>query len=80
MGKVDKQKKKETRQIVFAKLSGVMEEYRNNFKEKRFKSKLKKVSRMFADDIIKATAKSEKLKNKEAASAQENIAEPVITQ
>jgi hypothetical protein len=35
---------------------------------------------MFADDIIKATAKSEKLKSKEAASAQENIAEPVIAQ
>ena len=80
MGKIDKQKKKETRQIVFAKLSGVMEEYRNSFKEKRFKSKLKKASRLFADDIIKATAKSDKLKSKEAASAQENIAEPVIAQ
>jgi len=64
MGKVEKQQKKETRQIVFAKLSGVMEEYRNSFKEKKFKSRLKKASRMLADDIIKATSKNGKSKTK----------------
>lgn len=64
MGKVEKKQKKETRQIVFAKLSGVMEEYRNSFKEKKFKSRLKKASRLLANDIIKATSKNGKSKTK----------------
>ena len=54
--KLNKKRKKETQQLVFQKLFVVMEEYKNELKEKKLISRLQKVSKVFAADIIKASA------------------------
>ena len=52
----NKKRRKETQKMLFVKLSNAMEEYKSNLKEKKLVSNLKKVSKLFAADIIKATA------------------------
>lgn len=54
--------KKETRQEVFEKLSGALVEYKSKLSEKKFQEKLKKASRLFATDIVKAIKKDRKRK------------------
>lgn len=57
---VKKPTKKETRKEVFEKLSGALAEYKSKLDEKKFENKLKKASRLFAGDIIKAIKKDRK--------------------
>jgi hypothetical protein len=52
--------KKETRKEVFEKLSGALAEYKNDLNGKKFESKLKKASKLFATDIVKAIKKDRK--------------------
>jgi hypothetical protein len=61
--------KKETRKIVFKKLSDAMAEYKNALKEKKVVNNLKKVSKIFAADIVKAAVKQNRRvkKNKKQA-------------
>ena len=63
-GKRNKKRKKETQQLVFEKLFGVMEEYKNDLKEKKLISRLQKVSKFFATSIIKADNKNRKYKKR----------------
>jgi hypothetical protein len=58
---VKKPTKKETRKEIFEKLSGALAEYKNKLDEKKFENKLKKASRFFAADIVKAYKKDRKL-------------------
>ena len=68
MGKAKKLRKKETKQAVFAKLSGIMEDYKKEIGEKRVLSRFRKFSKQLAADIMKASTnedeKSKKQKNK----------------
>ena len=57
---VRKPTKKETRKEVFEKLSGALAEYKSRMDEKKFENKLKKASKLFAVDIIKAMKKDRK--------------------
>lgn len=57
---VKKPTKKETRKEVFEKLSGALAEYKGKLDEKKFENKLKKASKLFAVDIIKAIKKESK--------------------
>ncbi|MEP6948180.1 MAG: hypothetical protein ABI863_02850 [Ginsengibacter sp.] len=52
--------KKETRKEVFQKLSGALAEYKSKLNEKKFENKLKKASKLFAVDIVKALKKDRK--------------------
>jgi hypothetical protein len=52
--------KKETRKEVFEKLSGALAEYKSKLDEKKFENKLRKVSKLFAVDIVKAMKKDRK--------------------
>lgn len=61
--KVTKLSKKKISESVYEKIAGSLAEY--NLQGKKFDSKLKKVSRLFAVDIAKATRKKEKAKAKE---------------
>ena len=60
--------KKDARKDIYKKLENALNEYRDQFREKRFEAKLKKASRLFADDlgkrIKKNKDKSKKKKNK----------------
>lgn len=60
---VKKVTKKELRKQVYEKLAGALAEYKNGLNEKKFDSKLKKVSKVFALDIAKAV-KNGKQRNK----------------
>jgi len=81
-----KRRRKETQKIVFEKLSGAMEDYKKDLKEKKLITYLKKVSKTLAADIIKATAnkngKSKKAKKKneatEALQAVELFSAPLV--
>jgi hypothetical protein len=53
--------KKETQKEVFEKLSGALAEYKNKLDEKKFENKLKKASKLFAVDIVKAFKKERKI-------------------
>lgn len=55
--------KKELRQQVYEKIAGALAEYKMGINEKKFDNRLKKVSRIFAQDISKAV-KNGKQKNK----------------
>jgi hypothetical protein len=56
--------KKKVRKQIYAKLAGALAEYKSGLKEKRFKSNLKKASRLFAADIAKTIGKKkEKAEN-----------------
>src|SRR5450432_2380368 len=57
---IKKPTKKETRKEVFEKLSGALAEYKNKLDEKKFENKLKKASKLFAVDILKAIKKDRK--------------------
>lgn len=67
--------KKEARKIIFEKLSAALAEYKNNFKEKRFNSNLKKASKLFAGDILN-TINKKKVKL-EKPTKKKNIQVPV---
>jgi hypothetical protein len=56
--------KKDLRKQVFEKLAAALSEYKAGINEKKFDNRLKKVSRIFAQDIAKAV-KSGKRKNRE---------------
>jgi len=49
--------KKQIRQEVFTRLSGALEEYKNKLGEKKFQTKIKKASKLFAVDLTKAFKK-----------------------
>ena len=57
---VKKPTKKETRKEVFEKLSGALAEYKSKLDEKKFENNLKKASKLFAVDIVKAIKKDGK--------------------
>jgi hypothetical protein len=70
--KLNKKRKKETQQVVFQKLFVVMEEYKDELSEKKLISRLQKVSKSFAADIIKTSAN----KNGEAKKSKKKAKEP----
>ena len=57
---IKKPTKKETRKEVFEKLSGALSEYKGKLNERKFENNLKKVSKLFAVDIVKAIKKDRK--------------------
>jgi hypothetical protein len=59
-GILKKPTKKETQKEVFEKLSGALAEYKSKLDGKKFKNKLKKASKVFAVDIVKAIKKDHK--------------------
>ncbi|MEO8763671.1 MAG: hypothetical protein ABI416_05260 [Ginsengibacter sp.] len=59
-GIVKKHTKKETQKEVFEKLSGALAEYKSKLDGKKFETKLKKASKLFAVDIVKAIKKDRK--------------------
>jgi len=63
--------KKETRKEVFNKLSDALSDYKNKLDEKKFENNLKKASKLFAVDIVKALKKD--LKKGHAVKALEKI-------
>ena len=56
--------KKQAREIVFNKLAGALDEYKEEIKEKKFKANLKKASKLFAADIAKAENRKEAVKER----------------
>ena len=56
--------KKEAQKAVFEKLSGALAEYKNKLAKKKFDSNLKKASKIFAADLVKAFKKDRKSKRK----------------
>ena len=54
---------------MFEKLSGALAEYKNKLDKKKFESNLKKASKIFAVDIVKALKKERKSKRKTKAAA-----------
>ena len=73
MNKIEKQvqvkgiTKKEARKVIFEKLSGALAEYKNKLDKKKFESKLKKASKLFAVDIAKASRKNSQEKKAKKA-------------
>ena len=57
---IKKPTKKETQKEVFEKLSGALAEYKSKLDEKKFENKLKRASKLFAVDIVKAIKKDRK--------------------
>jgi len=66
---VKKITRKEAQKAVFEKLSGALAEYKNKLDKKKFESNLKKASKIFAVDIVKALKKERKSKRKTKAAA-----------
>jgi len=66
--KIKKLTKKQVRQDVLTRLSGALEEYKTKLGEKKFATKIKKASKLFAVDLTKALRKHAKAidKNKPA--------------
>ena len=58
--KEKKQARKKTQKVVFNKLSVALAEYRGAIKEKKLENNLRKVSRILAEDIVKAEKKKTK--------------------
>lgn len=58
--------KKEGRQLVYNRLVVALAEFKTGIKDKKFESNLKKASKLFADDLVKAANKT-KQKDKKAA-------------
>ena len=56
--------KKEAKTIVYNKLAEALSDYKKEIKPKKFESKLKKASKLFATDIAKASDKSKPAKVK----------------
>ena len=62
---VKKISKKDARKLIYNKLAMALAEYKDLVKEKRFTSNLKKISKLFADDIVKSSKKMNgKIRNK----------------
>jgi len=59
--------KKQTRKIVYKKLSNALVEYKIDLSEKKITNNLKKLSKVLATDIVKADKKLNKKKNKSEA-------------
>lgn len=72
--------RKETQKIVFEKLSGALEEYKSGLKKKKLVTNLKKISKLFAADIVKAATKqngkAKKLKKKAEKDKQVQTSQP----
>lgn len=51
--------KKKTRDLVFEKLSTAMNEFKADINEKKLNAELKKISKNFAEDILKASKKKQ---------------------
>jgi hypothetical protein len=62
---VKKVSKKEIRKQVYEKLAGALAEYKTGIKEKKFDSRLKKVSKIFALDIAKAVKNGQQKNRRE---------------
>ena len=54
----NKVSKKEVRKVVYEKLAGALAEFKDTVSEKKFRSKLKKASKLFAVDIAKAARRT----------------------
>ena len=52
--------KKQAKKEVFQKLSGALAEYKNRLDKRKFQSKLKKATKLFAVDIARAIKKENK--------------------
>jgi hypothetical protein len=52
--------KKQARKLIYVKLAAALAEYKSTIKEKRFVTKLKKVSKLFANDFAKSVNKANK--------------------
>ena len=59
----DNPSKKEIRQLVHNKLAEALVEFQPLIKRKKFNNKISKATKLFADDIIKASRKG-RIKNK----------------
>jgi len=53
--------RKQARKLVYDKLAGALAEFKDTVNEKKFRSKLKKASKLFAVDIAKAAKKLPKV-------------------
>ena len=71
---VKKITKKEARKVVFEKLSGAMAEYKNKLDKKKFENNLKKASKLFAEDLVKAFKKDRKNNRKIKAAGKKEVA------
>lgn len=58
--------KKSARQLVYDRLVVALAEFKTGIKDKRFEANLRKASRLFADDLVKASAKVKDKKKKSA--------------
>ena len=56
----EKISKKEARKVVYEKLASALAEYKGGLSEKKFRNKLKKATRLFAEDIAKASKQQSK--------------------
>lgn len=69
-GAVKKKPKKELQHLIFLKLSEALEQFKSALKPKKTEAILKKMSKLFAAEIVKATVKkknnNKKSKKKEA--------------
>jgi len=72
---VKKITKKEAQKVVFEKLSGALAEYKSKLDEKKFDNKLKKASKLFAIDIVKAFKKDRKTNRKMKVNDKKEIAD-----
>jgi hypothetical protein len=52
--------KKDAQKEVFEKLSGALAEYKSNVNKKKFETKLKRASKLFATEIVKSIKKDRK--------------------
>ena len=62
----DNTSKKEIRQLLYNKLADALVEFKPLIKRKKFDNKINKATKLFAEDIIKASRKS-RIKNKKVS-------------
>ncbi|MEO6313428.1 MAG: hypothetical protein ABIU63_17515 [Chitinophagaceae bacterium] len=65
--------RKEARKAVFEKLSGAMAEYKSKLDKKKFENNLKKASKLFAGDLMKAFKKDRKSNRKIKAAGKKEL-------
>lgn len=70
--------KKEGRQLVYNRLVVALAEFKTGIKDKKFESNLKKASKLFADDLVKAANKT-KDKAKKTAKKVKPVEELKVT-
>jgi hypothetical protein len=63
--------RKEARQMVYEKLAAALTEFKNGMKDKKFESNLRKASKLFADDMVKASKSNSKASKKTSKKKQE---------